>query len=156
VRRTLYFLAAVALLLTGCADATEGPDVTLSDGSSVFFPTQPEEANEFMTALSVGPLVVRDGCVLVGTAHYGLPIWRKGFTPELDETGRLVVLDTEGEVVAVEGETFRMGGGFRAEFSPGEDPRAVQLQGIEEWLGYPIPARCLGPDVYGIWIVGEI
>jgi hypothetical protein len=147
-------MAAVALLLTGCADATEGPNVTLSDGSSVFFPTQPEEANEFMTNLSVGPLVVRDGCVLVGTAHYGLPIWRKGFTPELDETGRLVVLDTEGEVVAVEGETFRMGGGWGRTRPGGVLPR--QLEGIEEWLGYPIPARCLGPDVYGIWIVGKI
>jgi hypothetical protein len=27
---------------------------------------------------------------------------------------------------------------------------------VEEWLGYSIPERCLGPDVYGIWVVGEV
>ena len=29
------------------------------------------------------------------------------------------------------------------------------LRWLEEQLGYAIPKRCLGPDVYGIWIVGE-
>jgi hypothetical protein len=31
----------------------------------------------------------------------------------------------------------------------------VQLQRVEEWLGYEIPDRCLTADVYGIWLVGE-
>jgi hypothetical protein len=35
------------------------------------------------------------------------------------------------------------------------EPRDEQLRSVQEWLGYPIPERCLGPDVYGVWSVGE-
>lgn len=109
-----------------------------------------------MEALFRGPLVVKDGCVLVGQpGEYSLPIWWNGFTAEPDPSAGIIVRDADGTVVAVEGRTFEMGGGYRAEFYPGEEPRDVQLQRVEEWLGYEIPDRCLTPDVYGIWLVGE-
>ena len=111
-----------------------------------------------MAALFRGPLVVRDGCVLVGSpGEYSLPIWWSGFTAERDASGRLVVRDADGTVVAIEGETFEMGGGYIAEFRPSEkvEPSDEQIRRVEDWLGEPIPDRCLTPDVYGIWSVGE-
>jgi hypothetical protein len=139
------------LLLAGCREepATSGP--------GLFFPTnEDDQGGAMMQALFTGPLVVKDGCVLVGRpGEYSLPIWWKGFTAEPDASGLITVRDADGMVVAVEGETFEMGGGYRAEFYPGEEPRDVQLQRVEEWLGYEIPDRCLTADVYGIWLVGE-
>jgi hypothetical protein len=110
-----------------------------------------------MAALLHGPLVVRDGCVLVGRAgDYTLPIWLKGSTAERDGSGRLVVRDGGGAVVATEGETADVGGGYVAEFRPQDkvEPREDQLHRVEGWLGYPIPERCLDPEVYGVWSVG--
>jgi hypothetical protein len=101
---------------------------------------------------------VRDGCVLIGSpGDYTLPIWWEGFTAERDESGQLVVRDVEGAVVAIEGESFEMGGGYTAEFRPQDkvEPREDHLRKVEEWLRYSIPERCLGPDVYGVWSVGE-
>jgi hypothetical protein len=108
--------------------------------------------------ISGGPLVVRYGCVLVGSpGEYSVPIWWKGFTADRDESGRLVVRDGDCAIVAIEGESFEMGGGYVAEFRPQDkvEPREDQLRRVEEWLGYSIPERCLGSDVYGVWSVGE-
>lgn len=143
----------VTALLTSCREgsATSGP--------GLFFPTNREaQGGAMMTALFTGPLVVKDGCVLVGrSGEYSLPIWWNGFTAEPDASGRITVRDAGGSVVAVEGETFEMGGGYRAEFRPSDkvEPWKEQIRGVEEWLGYEIPDRCLTPDVYGIWVVGE-
>jgi hypothetical protein len=84
-----------------------------------------------------------------------LPVWPDGFTAEHDGSGRLLVRDGE-RLVATEGETFEMGGGYMAEFRPRDkvEPREDQLLNVEEWLGYSIPERCLGPEVYGVWVVG--
>jgi len=95
---------------------------------------------------------------LVGRAgDYSIPIWGQGFTAERNDAGLLVVRDEDGVVVAVEGESFDMGGGYVAEFRPQHkvEPRDGQLRRVDEWLGYPIPERCLGPDVYGVWSVGQ-
>jgi hypothetical protein len=111
-----------------------------------------------MAALYRGPLVVRHRCVLIGSpGDYSIPIWRMGFTASRDESGRLVVLDREGVVVAVEGETFEMGGGYVAEFRPQGrvEPREDQVRRLEQSLGYLIPGRCLTPDLYGVWMVGD-
>jgi hypothetical protein len=111
-----------------------------------------------MEALYRGPLLVRDRCVFIGRpGDYSVPIWRKGFTAGRDQSGRLAVLDSEGAVVAVEGETFEMGGGYVAEFRPKGrvEPREDQLRRVEQSLGYSIPQRCLTSDVYGVWWVGE-
>ncbi len=111
-----------------------------------------------MTALFRGPLVVKDGCILIGQpGEYSLPVWWGGFTAEPDTSGRVVVRDADRAVVAVEGETFETGGGYSAEFRPANrvEPPEEQIAGVEEWLGYEIPDRCLTADVYGVWIVGE-
>jgi hypothetical protein len=64
-----------------------------------------------MAALFRGPLVVKDGCVLIGQlGEYSLPLWWSGFTAEPDRSGRIAAGDADGAVVAVEGETFAMGG----------------------------------------------
>jgi hypothetical protein len=74
------------------------------DGASgVFFPaTDHEEGGAMMAALVKGPLVVKDGCVLIGQrGDYSLPIWWSGFTAQPDASGRLTVRDADGTVVAV-------------------------------------------------------
>jgi hypothetical protein len=144
-------VAVASLLLAGCRDAPGTSDPEL------FFPTtKMEQGGAMMAALYRGPLVVRHGCVMVGRrGDYSLPVWWKGFTAARDGSGRVVVRDTDGAIVAIEGETFEMGGGYRAEFYPGEEARETQLRSVEELLGYRIPERCLGPDVYGIWLVGD-
>jgi hypothetical protein len=128
--------------------------------SGLFFPTQEvEQDGAMMDALLQGPLVVVNGCVLVGeSGDYTLPIWRSGSTVERDGSGGIVVRDADGAVLAVEGQGFEMGGGYRAEFRPADrvEPMEEQVVRVEEWLGYQIPDRCLPRDVYGIWIVGEI
>ena len=157
MRRSLWLAVAVALLLAACGDAPSVRDGSATE-PGVFFATQPDEPGASMEALYRGPLLVRHRCVLIGTpGNYTIPIWRKGFTSRWDESGRLVVLDSKGEVVAVEGETFEMGGGHVAEFRPqgSVEPREDQLRRVEQSLGYSIPGRCLTPDVYGVWMVGE-
>jgi hypothetical protein len=152
VGRPFACLLTVAfLLLAGCRD------VAATSDPGLFFPTtKSEQGGAVMDALYAGPLVVRDECLLIGRpADYSLPVWWKGFTAERDESGRVVVRDGEGAIVAIEGERFEMGGGYTAEFYPGEELRDVQVRSVEEWLGYPIPDRCLGPQVYGVWIVGD-
>ena len=111
-----------------------------------------------MYALFQGPLVVQDDCVLAGEpGMYALPVWPSGSTAEPDASGRIVVRDPEGTVVAVEGEMFERGGGFTAEFQPADRVQAAQTQiaRAEAWLGFEIPDRCLTPDVYGVRVVGD-
>lgn len=110
-----------------------------------------------MAALFEGSLIVRDGCVLAGSAgDFTLPIWRDGYMARRNEADELEVLDPDGSVVAIEGESFQMGGGYIAEFEPAGrvEPKAEQLQIVAEFVGFEIPQRCLAPDVYGIWWVG--
>ena len=86
-----------------------------------------------------------------------MPIWPKGFTAARDGSGSIVVRDGNGADIVTDGRTFEMGGGYAVEFRPEDkvEPRKVQLEWLEEFIGYRIPRRCLGPDIYGIWIVGE-
>lgn len=155
MRPIVAALSAVSLLV---AASCAGGEITPSTGSELFFPTKPQQDVISMQALYRGPLVVRDACVLIGrSGNYTLPIWPMGFTAERGGSGQLEVRDGEDDVVAVEGETFEMAGGYIAEFRPqGKvDMRDDQVRSVEDGLGYPIPERCLGPDVYGIWSVGE-
>jgi hypothetical protein len=155
-------LLAGLILLTACADpprSTGGgsPSPSPSSESNPFFATHPQ-GPALMQALYQGPLVVHDGCVLMKSgSDYSLPVWPEGFTAERDPTGRLIVRDAEGATIAIEGEVFEMGGGYRAEFRPEDkvEPREDQIPRFTAFLGYEIPQRCLGADVYGIWLVGE-
>jgi hypothetical protein len=152
-------LAGILVVAILAPASCVGNETTHSTEPELFFPTKPELDGISMDALYRGPLVVREGCVLIGrSGEYAVPIWWKGFTAERDGSGRLVVSDGEGAVVAVESKTFEMGGGYVAEFRPlGKvEARDVQVRRLEEWLGYPIPERCLAPDVYGVWSVGDL
>jgi hypothetical protein len=152
-RWIVVLVPVVALFLAGCRDGSQPASADL------FFPTTPvEQGGASMTALFRGPLVVKDGCVLIGQpGEYSLPLWWSGYSVEPDTSGRIVVRDANGAVIAIEGETFETGGGFTAEFRPADrvEPAEQQITRVEEWLGYEIPDRCLTSDVYGIWVVGE-
>jgi hypothetical protein len=141
------------LFLAGCRDEPA------SGGAGLFFPTSgDDQGGATMTALFTGPLVVKDRCVLIGQpGEYSLPIWWNGFTAKPNASGHIIVRDADGTVVAVEGETFEMGGGYRAEFRPSDkvEPSEEQIRRVEQWLGYEIPDRCLTSEVYGIWLVGD-
>jgi len=95
--------------------------------------------------------------VLAGPAgDYMLPVWPEGYTADRDDSGRLVVRDTDGRTVAIEGDTFEAGGGYIVEFRPEEKvaSRDEQLRQANEVFGLTIPERCLGRDVYGVWLAG--
>jgi hypothetical protein len=154
MRRTWYpFLIAVgAVLFAGCTDA---PPADTAPG--VFLATHPQ-GPAVMTALFQGRLAVRDGCVLIERGgDYSVPVWPEGYTAERGPSGQLTVRNADGRTIAIEGEAFEMGGGYRAEFRPAAkvEPKEDQIQRLTEFLGYEIPARCLGADVYGVWLVGE-
>jgi hypothetical protein len=143
-------LVVAVVVFGACADAPQASNVP-----DLFFPTYPQEG-AVMAALFRGPLVVQARCVLMGKAgDYALPVWPDGFATERDETGRLTVRDADGATIAIEGKVFEVGGGYRAEFYPGEAPAEVQIQRLEKFLGYGIPERCLKADVYGVWLVGD-
>jgi hypothetical protein len=86
-----------------------------------------------------------------------IPIWREGYSAARDDAGRLEVHDPNGKTVAIEGEAFEMGGGYIAEFQPKDkvDSPEDQLQQVADMTGETIPERCLAPDVYGVWWVGD-
>lgn len=153
MKRPLRLALVVAALLGGaCNDAP-----SVGNGPDLFFATHPQ-GPAVMQALFRGPLVVQDGCVLVGSAReYSLPVWPEGFAAERDQAGRLIVRNAEGATIAIEGEVLEMGGGYTAEFRPEDEvePREDQLRRFTMSAGYKIPQRCLGADVYGIWSVGE-
>jgi len=110
-----------------------------------------------MAALFQGRLVVRNDCVIAGdSGNLTLPIWREGFTAGRDEQDRVVVRNADGDIVAVEGEVFAMGGGYIAEFELRDkvQPRETQLRQVADSTGITIPERCLGPGVYGVWWAG--
>jgi hypothetical protein len=158
----------IVAALGGCAQSNGAGGMTSPDADgfvklegdpqAFFFPMNPDPPGLSMAALFQGPLVVRDGCVLAGEAgSLSLPVWPQGFSLDRDAAGTLVVFDGSGDVVATEGEEFAMGGGFTAEFQPADkvEPKDEQLRRVADWLGYDVPDRCLGKDVYGVWVVGE-
>lgn len=141
--------------LAACGDAPRAPSVPST--SDLYIATHPP-GNASMQALYRGSVTTRHQCVVIGSrGDYAVPVWPEGFTAAQDDSGRVVVRDGDGAVIAVEGERFSMAGGFTVQFEPADkvEPRDEQLRRLEDWLGYAIPDRCLGPDVYGVWIVGD-
>jgi len=137
---------------------TPSPVTSPGGDANVFIAVDPHTPNVVMTAFTRSPLVVRDGCVLIGGSGQDptLPIWPKGFTAGMNDSGRVEILDENGHVVAIQGQPFDMGGGYVAEFQPAGkvDPRDQQIATVESGLGYQLPAACLA-GIYGIWQVGE-
>lgn len=135
------------------------PDGSTSPGQDAgfFIAVDPTTQNIQMGALLRAPLVVRNGCVLLGDdSAISLPVWPRGFTAGLDESGRVVIRDTDDQVVAIEGQPVEVGGGYIAEFQPAAkvDPKDEQVARVESGLGYQVPDACLS-GIYGIWQVGD-
>lgn len=150
----LMGLASIALLVFVFRPAPSGP--ALSE-DAVFFPTM-QSGPSGMQALYEGTLIERDGCIFMDGGHQvSLPLWPNGYTVDRGPSDALQIRAEEGAIVAVVGEPISMGGGYVAEFFPPDrvEPRDIQIGRIEEQLG-PIPPRCLGSDVYGMWAVGSI
>jgi hypothetical protein len=156
--------AIVAIVVFGAAVAFAWNAFSPSDGTApaagpdVFMAVDPTTPNAVMAALMEAPVVVRNGCVLVGSgSDLALPIWPKGYTADRGADGRLVIKDADGSVVGIEGTEIRMGGGYVAEFQPADkvEPKATQVARVESSLGYPIPDSCFA-GIYGIWLVGEV
>jgi hypothetical protein len=160
-RRALIAIASFAIFLAAAFFAWKAfaPSPTTSPGADadVFMAVDPHTPNAVMAALLRSALVVRDGCVLVGNgSDLSLPIWPKGYTASLDGSGRIEILDADGQVVAVQGQTFDMGGGYVAEFQPANKvaPKEQQIASVDSGLGYQLPAACVS-EIYGIWQVGD-
>jgi hypothetical protein len=127
------------------------------EGAGVFMAVDPNTRDAVMAALLRAPLLIRNGCVLLGAGDGAtLPIWPKGFTADLDASGRVVIHDDNGRTVAIEGQPVELGGGYIAEFAPASkvDPKEGQIAHVESMLGYELPDGCLS-DTYGVWLVGQ-
>ncbi len=61
-------------------------------------------------ALITGTLVIEGDCLELGEG-YGI-VWPKGFTAVRTTFDRFAVFDAEGDLVALDGETLRAGGGY--------------------------------------------
>jgi hypothetical protein len=152
--RSLTVLVAFALfvpagILAFHALSPGSPEDGASQGSmgqapSIFFPTQADPPQIYMTALLTGePLLVRQGCMFVGPHRETLVIWPYGSTLESDSQGHVVVRAQSGAVMAQDGHDVRFGGGFVS-----EDPESTRVP--EQIIGQPIPARC--HPTYGYWL----
>ena len=109
----------------------------------VHFPQLRMRSATFMTALLVGKLIVKDGCLRVSASEDDrghLIIWQPDYF--LNSNGGVVeILDRSGKVVARVGEEIRMGGG--------EVPLTEDLQ---QQLREPLPEQCKGP----YWLMGQL
>ncbi len=158
--RTLVAAASLTIFVaagTFAWKAFSPNPITPRQDADVFIAVNPHTENVQMTALLRAPMVVKNGCVLVGEgSSLSLPIWPKGFAAGLDESGRVVIRDTDQRVVAIEGQVMDMSGGYVAEFQPvGKvDPKDEQIAAVESGLGYQLPEACLS-GIYGIWQVGQ-
>jgi hypothetical protein len=125
-----------------CIEATgpyaEAPPLDPPPG--IVFPRQypPEGLREELTALLIGTLVEKDGCLRVVESGYShLIIWPYDHTVTTAADGTLQIHDGSGAVVAQVGDTVRLSGG--------EVPSAVRHTPIT------IPDRCEGP----YWLAGS-
>jgi hypothetical protein len=158
-RHVVLLLAALGVVFSASCSSRFATATGSGDDDSPFFAAAPHEADAVMQALFSGPLAVEHDCVLIGQpGDFALPIWPKGFTVGQDAAGRVAVLDGSGSIVATDGTKFETGGGFIAEFRPKDraEDEGMQVARVEDQLGYGIPDPCLGENVYGIWLVGDV
>jgi hypothetical protein len=110
---------------------------------TIHFPQLKMRSASLMTALLVGKLIVKDGCLRVSTSEDDrghLIIWQPDYFLNSNE-GVIEILNRKGEVVARVGEEIRMGGG--------EVPLTADL---ERQLREPLPEQCEGP----YWLMGQL
>jgi hypothetical protein len=88
-------------------------------------------------------LIVVEGCLRVRAGNNGdghLIIWQPDYFLN-DHNGNIEILDKNGQVVAVVGETIRIGGG-EMPMHPEFDAQLLE----------PVPDKCTGP----YWLMGEV
>ncbi len=134
-RRILLFIVSmfVCLSIIGCSCA--------APISTPYFPTQKTPGVQ-MDARMEGRLILDGGYLRLKPIFHEsyLIIWRYGYTVHLK--GKTVqVLNADGRVVARVGDWIVIGGG-----------ETKSTEGIEEFIGQPLPPDCTGP----YWIAGEI
>ncbi len=120
-------------------------------GDKIPFPVTPDptihlpelktRSAAFMTALAIGKLVVKDGCLRIGEGDSSyLVLWQPDYFVN-NNNGVIEVLDRNGQVVARVGEEIQMGGG------------EVSLTAeLERQLRKPLPNECPGP----YWLMGQL
>lgn|GEM_PF-6457391 len=145
----------LSLLLTACGEGVSSnmsstalpvsAESATAATSDIYFPQQPAawEDEASMTALLIGKLLLRDGCLYIRGTEGGdfvLPVWPASFTLRTVES-TVEVLDKTGTAVARVGAEVAMGGGEAAPGLEGEWERSASGTGSE---------RCPGQR----WIVG--
>ncbi|MGD9117829.1 MAG: hypothetical protein PVJ08_03720 [Dehalococcoidia bacterium] len=123
-------LVLLVLVPVGCTSTVE-----------IFFPVQ-QSGFDQMDALLEGNLELDDDGWLraeSGNSRYVL-IWPYGFSVR-GEDEEIQVIDGDGQVVAIEGEAIKVGGGEGA---------SVEI--VEMYIGKSLPDSCDGP----FWIVSEV
>ena len=136
---TVTFAAVVASCSGGEGSPRARTDLDPPPATLAFPTAEPQPA--YPTALLLGRLVERDGCLRVVRGQYEtLVIWPETMSPATDTKGRIVVLGDDGAVKAVVGERIEGGGG------------EIPLDHLET-LGARVPERCRdGP----YWLLSDI
>jgi hypothetical protein len=130
-------LLLLVLTTSSCAAAVES-----DQRQPTFLPTLPP-SNVWPTALLLGRLAERDGCVLLRAGRtWVLLLWPDGYTAEQGGDSGLRVLDENGKLVAAVGDRVRLGGGHVGE----SQNRAFRA---EDLIGEEILARCRA-DAYAV------
>jgi hypothetical protein len=105
MRRAMVLLLLV-LTTSSCAAAVES-----DQRQPTFLPTLPP-SNVWPTALLLGRLAERDGCVLLRAGRtWVLLLWPDGYAAEQGGDSGLRVVDENGKLVAAVGDRVRLGGG---------------------------------------------
>jgi len=110
---------------------------------TIHFPQSRTRSATLMTALLVGKLIVKDGCLRVSASEGDrghLIIWQPDYFLNSNE-GVIEILDRNGEVVARVGEAIRMGGG-----------EVALTENLKRQLREPLPEQCEGP----YWLMGQL
>jgi hypothetical protein len=115
--------------------------------AGLYFP-QAGPADDFMTALGGGTLVVRNRCIhMAPDRGGGVVVWPHGYSLRR-EGNEVLVLNSRGEVVAKVGEEVRMGGGQITQEEAGPMLEAARRNFEEEREELGVPDGCRGP----LWV----
>lgn len=155
-RLWLLLLAIFGVLATGsCTPTSDAREITTSAEDAALptelraFPQQlPVEGERArLTSMAEGRLVLRDGCLRLISSHEEtdtgyLIIWPGDYTVK-EETGALVIYDSQNQLLAQVGDEVAIGGGESSQIEPLTDT----VFGLKE----PTPQECPGP----YWIMGD-
>lgn len=147
-------LILATILLIGCRDdgerfssLTPEPPAIDERGTTVYFPRQAQDTEEFMQADNRGPLILDDnGCLRMipsdgGDAH--IVIWPpSGITVAIVDDEVALVSEETGDLIAHVGDWIMLGGG-----GPFDDP-------MHFYMDSPPPEPCAGEGEQ-YWISGS-